>query len=166
MLPRVTSRIGFAVTVAALAAACSAGTPGHDDFGLRELQSSLRGRSLSTRLVRAADDVSFPRYRSYRLCAEHREVQVFEYRTVDARRAVSQTIGRTGSPVAGAYIEWAGPPRFFARGRLLLLYVGNSSRLRRTLTSIAGSTLTPRAAKWEHSLAWSPAAKQVDARCA
>lgn len=69
------------------------------------------------------------------------EIQVFEYEDEAAMRAEAATIAADGSSVGTTMITWAEPPHFFAKGSLIVLYVGSGSELVRLLVDILGEPI-------------------------
>lgn len=81
------------------------------------------------------------------LCLASHVVRVFEYPSVDRRAALSDRISRDGSQVpAGSAIaipEWIAPPHFWARGRIIVLYLGPQDDVAAQLEAVLGPTLSP-----------------------
>jgi len=69
------------------------------------------------------------------------EIQVFEYEDEAAMRAEAATIAADGSSVGTTMITWAEPPTFFAKGSLIVLYVGAGSELVQLLVDILGEPI-------------------------
>lgn len=69
------------------------------------------------------------------------EIQVFEYEDEAAMRAEAATIAADGSSVGTTMITWAEPPHFFAKGGLIVLYVGAGSELVQLLVDILGEPI-------------------------
>lgn len=80
---------------------------------------------------------------------EVRAIQVYEYSSDAARSAWSRAVSRDGGSIThGNTIKevlWIAPPHFFARGRIVALYIGSDRRLVRDLASALGPTLDPNA---------------------
>ncbi|HXG49808.1 MAG TPA: hypothetical protein VNN77_00180 [candidate division Zixibacteria bacterium] len=70
------------------------------------------------------------------LYGEH--VQVFEY--PDARRANAEAalVSPDGRTVGTTKPHWLGPPHFFKKGRLIVLYVGDNDKVVETLSRALG----------------------------
>lgn len=66
------------------------------------------------------------------------EVQVFQHR--DAARADAQAalISRDGSTIGTTKVHWLGPPHFYKRERLLVLYIGGNGQVVRALEAALG----------------------------
>lgn len=82
------------------------------------------------------------------LCVDKvRAVQVYEYASDAMRTTWSSAISRDGGSIRRGNvlkeILWGAPPHFFARGRLIVLYVGGDGRLINDLTGILGRTIDP-----------------------
>jgi hypothetical protein len=66
------------------------------------------------------------------------EVQSYGYESVEAAKADASAIGPDGS-VPGMKISWIGPPHFFLRERVLVIYVGANPHMMRLLSGLMGS---------------------------
>ena len=76
-------------------------------------------------------------------CVDRSRMDVHEYRDRAERRSVSRTVSKDGVVVGNSVIAWAGPPYFYARGRIIVLVVGNAPKLNTRLAKILGPTLSP-----------------------
>ena len=84
------------------------------------------------------------------ICLDREPLRVFEYTSERNRSAASAGIDPTGSTIRGAggkisMVEWVGPPHFYARGRIIVLYLGASTKPTTQLAKILGKSLSPRA---------------------
>lgn len=70
------------------------------------------------------------------------DVQVFEYPDAAARQAESELIQPDGSPNPTTMVSWIDQPNFWARGRLIVLYVGRQATTIERLSSALGQPLT------------------------
>ena len=82
------------------------------------------------------------------ICLEHHTIHVYEYASRDARVVRSQGISRDGSHITlgggtEAVVDWIAAPRFFARGRIIVLYLGNARYVITELEHVLGPTLSP-----------------------
>lgn len=67
-------------------------------------------------------------------------VEVFEWADEAGREAVSRTItpeGQFGTTI----VEWAGTPRFWASGKIIVLYVGENAEVVSLLTAALGAPI-------------------------
>lgn len=66
------------------------------------------------------------------------DVQVFEF--ADAARAEAQAsrVSPTGTTVGTTKVHWIGPPHFYRKGKLLVLYVGGDDRVLKALDASLG----------------------------
>ena len=69
-------------------------------------------------------------------------VQVYEYVNVEARIAISQTISPDGEAVDGTAIVWPDRPKFWATGRLIVVYTGTDGGIILLLDGLLGDPLT------------------------
>jgi hypothetical protein len=77
-----------------------------------------------------------------RLSVNGENVYVFEYESADAANMDASTVSPDGSAInsagRGCFIRWTGPPRFYKKDRLIVLYVGSNQDLIRTLDRVLG----------------------------
>ena len=66
------------------------------------------------------------------------DVQLFEYDSASAASADAQKISSDGSGTATTKISWVGPPHFFLKGRVMVLYVGSDPAVLTLLQSLLG----------------------------
>lgn len=66
------------------------------------------------------------------------DVQVFEYASAAARQEESAAISADGTTIGTNQVHWIGTPRFWASGRLVVLYLGDDETLRELLSAILG----------------------------
>lgn len=65
-------------------------------------------------------------------------VQVFQYSNAAATDAQAALVSRDGSAVGTTKPLWVGPPHFYKKGRLLVLYVGDNDQALRALEVVLG----------------------------
>lgn len=61
------------------------------------------------------------------------DVQVFQYANASAADGEAAPISRDGMSVGTRKIFWVGPPHFFKKEKLLVLYVGDNAKVLKTL---------------------------------
>jgi len=66
------------------------------------------------------------------------DVQVFEYSDAMAAEAQTALVSPSGSAVGTTKIHWVGPPHFFKKGRLIVLYVGDNGKVLKALEAVLG----------------------------
>lgn len=64
------------------------------------------------------------------------DVQVFEYADEAAQQAESDQISNSGSVIGTTMITWVDQPNFWAKGRIIVLYVGSEQPLLDLLGSV------------------------------
>jgi hypothetical protein len=57
------------------------------------------------------------------------DVQVFEYKSVEAMEAEAALVSADGGSVGTSMIMWMASPHFFKSGRVLVLYVGDDAAI-------------------------------------
>ena len=73
------------------------------------------------------------------LCVGREEVRVYLFPTEQARAAAAGTIDpKDPSHIGTSIVEWSGNPRFWARDRVIVLYVGSDAATEGLLTSVIG----------------------------
>jgi len=101
------------------------------------LAASLRAAGASVRPGAKVDQPFFPV--SGRLIEVHGEdVQVFEFADAAAAKAQAAPISPTGTTIGTTKVQWIGPPHFYRKDRLLVLYVGDSERVLKALETVLG----------------------------
>lgn len=68
-------------------------------------------------------------------------IQVFEYESAQARRNESESISPSGTTIGTHSMHWIGTPRFWASGRILVLYLGTDEAIIETLSTLLGSAI-------------------------
>ena len=132
----------------AAAVGCSGVAPGLDQPRLGELGpgavsdypslvASLRAAGAT---VEPGDDVDQPFFpvTGKMLRIDGEEVQVFQFAGAEQAAAQAARISPTGATVGTAKIYWIGVPHFYRAGKLLVLYVGGSERVLKTLETAFG----------------------------
>ena len=72
------------------------------------------------------------------------DVQVFEYPDARAAEAAAAQIAPDGSAVGTSMITWVGPPHFYHKEKLLVLYVGEAAATRQALEAVLGAQFAGR----------------------
>jgi len=67
------------------------------------------------------------------------DVQAFVYDTVEQLKSEARQVMPDGSVIGTTSIRWAAPPRFYATGHLIVLYVGQDRELAGALDRVMGS---------------------------
>lgn len=65
-------------------------------------------------------------------------VQVFEYPAAAAAKAEAARVSANGMTVGTTKVHWLGPPHFYQRGKLLVLYVGDNREVQKALEAALG----------------------------
>ncbi len=66
------------------------------------------------------------------------QVQVFQYPNAKAAEREAKAVDQQGSAVGTSMPMWVAPPHFYKSGRLIALYVGQSSSVIRALEGALG----------------------------
>jgi hypothetical protein len=70
------------------------------------------------------------------------EIQVFEYTDEAARKADSDQISVDGTNIGTSMITWVDQPNFWAKGRIISLYVGKDAPTIDLLSGVMGEPIT------------------------
>lgn len=70
------------------------------------------------------------------------DVQVFEFPDEATRENVSSLITPEGQPNPTTMVDWVDQPNFWARGQVIVLYVGEDQMLIDLLTQVLGDPIT------------------------
>lgn len=70
------------------------------------------------------------------------DVQVFEYADEASRLAESSLIAPDGGSIGTTMVTWVDQPTFWAKGRLIVLYVGREASVIEKLRGLLGDPLT------------------------
>jgi hypothetical protein len=142
----------FAVCSLVIAAACAAGCSGNSS-GLDQprqgesragpvtdyasLAANLRAAGAS---VKPGDEVDQPFFSvTGKMMQVHgEEVQVFQFANAAVADAQAARISPTGSAVGTTKVHWIGPPHFYRKGKLLVLYVGDNDQVLKALQAALG----------------------------
>lgn len=66
------------------------------------------------------------------------DVQVFQYANTAAADAQAAPVSLDGSAVGTTKLHWIGPPHFYKKGKLLVLYVGDHQDVLKALEAVLG----------------------------
>lgn len=66
------------------------------------------------------------------------EVQVFEYRNTNMANAEAELVSPNGQSVNKHWINWTASPHFYNRGKLIVLYVGDSTTVIKGIEAVLG----------------------------
>jgi hypothetical protein len=101
------------------------------------LGASLRAAGASVKPGAKVDQPFFPV--GGKLIEVHgEEVQVFQFADAAEAKAQAARISPTGTTIETTKVHWIGPPHFYRTDRLLVIYVGDSERVLRTLETVLG----------------------------
>jgi hypothetical protein len=77
------------------------------------------------------------------VCVGSEEVKVYVFGTEAERTAVSSTIDpNDAGSVGNSLVDWAGVPKFWARDRIVVLYLGTDAATTTLLMSVLGNTIS------------------------
>lgn len=109
--------------------------------GYEDLVDALKGAGAEVELVEEIEQPFFD-VSGQMIKVNGAEVQVFEFADEAARKAASDKISPDGSSTGTAMITWIDQPNFWAKGRVIVLYVGKDEATIETLSDVLGAPLT------------------------
>ena len=127
---------------ASLTWGCATASPTAPESALSAamMQRALRDGGATVSVAETEPQDSFPFFSvlSRRMVVNGEDVHVFEYS--NSERAVSDQakVSKAGTPVGTTQVTWVTPPRFYQKGRIIVLYVGDSDEVSRRLETVLG----------------------------
>ena len=122
--------------------ACGTAAPTAPDasFSSATLTQALRdgGATVATAGTMPQDTFPFFAIASQDLMVNGETVHVFEYATAAKAAGDQAKVTESGTPIGPVQITWIEPPRFYQKGRIIVLYVGHSDDVSRRLEMILG----------------------------
>lgn len=114
---------------------------GNEIGGYIELVDALRAAGA---MVEPQGEIEQPFFsvKGQKIAVNNAEVQVFEYSDEATRRAESDLISPDGTSVGTTMITWVGQPNFWAKGRIIMLYLGKDQAILSLFNSVLGDPLT------------------------
>lgn len=114
---------------------------GNEVGGYVELVDALRAAGGT---VEPADEVkqAFFSVKGQKIQVNGAEVQVFEYSDEASRKAESDLISPDGTNIGTSMITWVDQPNFWAKGRIIALYLGKDPAILSLLNSALGEPVT------------------------
>ncbi len=90
--------------------------------------------------VEAGEEVDQPFFSvEGRIIKVHEEdIQVFQYPNVTVRDEQAALVSSDGNGLGTAKIHWIGRPHFYKKGRLIVLYVGDTDNVLKVLGTVLG----------------------------
>jgi hypothetical protein len=104
------------------------------------LTQALRDAGATVSVAETEPQDSFPFFsvQSRRTVVNGEDVHVFEYSSSEKAASDQAKVSKSGTPVGTTQITWIAPPRFYQKGRIIVLYVGNSDDVSRRLETVLG----------------------------
>ena len=139
----------IALTVASV---LLAGCTGHNPAGPSQLDTAqalvplLEHVGARVSVAERMPSESFPFFsvRALRLLVNGQSVHVFEYPDASSAAADAARVAPGGTPIGSTQITWVDPPRFYMRGRLIVLYVGRDQEVSSILQTVLGQPFAGR----------------------
>ena len=73
------------------------------------------------------------------LTVDGKDVQAFEFPSVEEADTVAATVSADGSSIGTSIVAWVAPPHFYMAGRLIVIYVGSDRDVIDALEAAMGS---------------------------
>ena len=120
-----------------------AASHGNEIGGYVDLVDALRSAGAT---VEPAGEVDQPFFsvKGQKVEVNGTEVQVFEYSDDAARKAESDQISPNGTTIGTSMVTWIDQPNFWAKGRLIVLYLGKDPAMLSLLDKVLGDPITQR----------------------
>jgi hypothetical protein len=143
MQPRIFHLVAFAA-IAVSSCAANSGQPSELTSTDRVIQA-LKDQGATVMGAGALPLAAYPFFSAaaQRILVNGPDVQVFEYANTTRADADAPNISPTGSRIGQSQISWMDTPSFYKRDRLIVLYVGHSADVMKSLES-AGLRQYPR----------------------
>ena len=116
---------------------------GGNDYGSADFTADLEAAEATVRQAGEVEQAFFS-VGGQLLSLDGQDVQVFEYPDAAYRQTESDQISSDGSTIGTTMITWVDQPNFWAKGRLIVLYVGRDAATIEMLSGILGEPLTGR----------------------
>jgi hypothetical protein len=105
------------------------------------LVSDLRAAGAQVELGEAVNEPFFSAP-GLKIIVNGLSVMVFEYNNPAVRQIESDKISQDGFSVGNAQVDWVDAPNFWAKSRLIVLYVGRNTTLIAQLSQLLGDPIT------------------------
>jgi len=117
-----------------------AGSSSGEIKGYDDLVGALRDAGSS---VESAEELEQPFFtvKGKVIRVDGADVQVFEYSDEAAMGAEASQISPDGTSVGTSMMMWVEPPHFWAKGRLIVLYVGSDAGVIENLSGVLGDPI-------------------------
>lgn len=116
---------------------------GNEIGGYVELIDALRGADATVEQTGTVEQPFFS-VSGQIIRVNGEDVQLFEYADETARQAESEQISPDGSAIGTSMVTWVERPNFWAKGRIIALYVGTDQGILDLLEGILEEPLTQR----------------------
>lgn len=124
-----------------LSATPEAVSHGDEIDGYTELVDALRAAGATVDAMEEVEQAFFS-VMGQKIKVNDAEIQVFEYSDETARKADSDQISPDGTNIGTSMITWVNQPNFWAKGRIIVLYVGKDAATIDLLSGSLGDPIT------------------------
>ena len=114
---------------------------GNEIGGYVELVDALRAAGATVEPAEEVEQVFFS-VKGQKIKVNDAEIQVFEYSDEASRKADSDQISPDGTNIGTSMITWVDQPNFWAKGRVIVLYIGKEAATIDLLTGVMGKPIT------------------------
>lgn len=114
---------------------------GNEIGGYVELVDALRAAGATVEATEEVEQAFFS-MKGQKIKVNDAEIQVFEYSDETARKADSDQISPDGTNIGTSMITWVNQPNFWAKGRIIVLYVGKDAATIDLLSGSLGDPIT------------------------
>ena len=114
---------------------------GNEIGGYVDFVDALRAAGATVEPVGEVEQAFFS-VKGQKILVNGAEVQVFEYADESARKSDSDLISTDGTNIGTSMITWVDQPNFWAKGRIIALYIGKDPALMDLLSGVLGEPIT------------------------
>jgi hypothetical protein len=114
---------------------------GDEIGGYVELVDALRAAGATVEPAKEVEQAFFS-VKGQKIKLNDAEIQVFEYSDEATRKAESNLISLDGTNIGTSMVTWVDQPNFWAKGRIIVLYVGKDAPTIELLSSNLGDPIT------------------------
>lgn len=128
----------IAMLVMALSLSACGGQPASaQGYGTEELVAELRENGVEAEKGDSVEQAFFSVIGSY-VNFGGESVQVFEYDSAQTMESDAVLVDAAGSSIGTTMVTWVATPHFYKKGRILVLYVGDSPETLQVLEGVLG----------------------------
>lgn len=126
------------LVAALLLAACGGQPASAQGFGTEEFIEALRAEGVDAEKGDSVQQAFFSVMGTF-VNFEGESVQVFEYDSAESMESDAVLVDSNGSSIGTSMVTWVGTPHFYKKGRILVLYIGDTMETLKLLEKVLGT---------------------------